>query len=367
MSVRQHRIAQLEGETLQINSSLLEEREKSERLAHQLAQLLPDRDELARLREEVRDLKEQLARAQELSEQAEARCQELEDQLQAAEEVAQAGEEAREEEKLQAALQEAAEAQAQADELREQLERLQQETGVKPQSTKAARRKLFAQRGGREKGFAELVAHKPPGEIAALLMRMELSGRDTDAHVAMREIASTYSIRKVGLLLIEADKLSRNLSRTILMGFGEARQPEDVLQLIRDFGSIAVGRGSNLANQVLTWFSWDRPVGDITKMVELLRAMEWDELATHCLNGAAMHQPPGQLVQLINEATGDRAALLEFTASSRNVDRLVPLIVRMRNSDDETLSELLAKLENNYPRKSADVRRMIEAVGPLAD
>lgn len=350
MQARQHRIAQLTSETMAINSSLLEERDRSERLEKEIKQLLPAKDELTTLREEVRALKEQLNRAQELSEQAEARCQELEDQLQAAEEAAQSGNEAREQEELQSALQEAAEAKAQADVLRELLEQIQKEAtpNSEPNPAKGPKRprRDFPLR---RKTYAEQVKDKPAAAIAAELVKMEISGQSSAAHRAISDIAEKFPIQKIGELIVKTSAMSESTSRTLLMGVGDYRSPAEIIALIRERGTEIVGRGSDLASQLILWFSWDRQAADIFKLVALLRHENWNELATECLAGAAQHQPPERLVHLIKSADpADRRTLLDFTASSRSTEKIVPLVAMMQDPKHvATTSELLTILKKS--------------------
>lgn len=369
MQLRQHRISQLTSDNLEINSSLLEEREKSKRLEGELLQLLPDADELSRLRDEVRELKEQLNRAHELSEQAEARCQELEEQLQAAEEVAQAGREAREQEELQAALQEAAEAKAQADELRELLERIKEEASPLQPTVVTMTPKRRTESAIRKKTFRERFAHKPVSEIASSLVKLDLSEDSAESHTASRDIAINYPVSKVGDLIVETSRLSEGLARALLMGFGDNRSPEEAISLIRDFGTEIVDRRSNLASQVVLWFAWERPAPDIFRLVALLREEGWNELATGCLASAAQHQQPGPLVELINRASpSDRKELIAFTASSRTPEKIVPLVARMREPKYvEIASELIEMIESQYPSKFMHVSSLLDAIGGLID
>ncbi|MFH9553309.1 hypothetical protein [Streptomyces sp. NPDC017435] len=366
MQIRQQRIAYLENETLQINSSLLEERAKSEALTDQLAQLTPSKEELSRLRKEVQELREQLTRSQELTEQADARCKKLENQLQSAEDAAQAGQEARNQEELRTALQEAAEAKAVADGLREELERLRGEskTSTPQRRIKGDARTVLRDLKRRKDPFAERIAEQPAEEIAATLMKMTLTGREKEASQAMRSIGANFPVKKVGEVVIQSDKVSITLSRAILMSFGETRNPQEMCELITNFGSMKIDRESNVAREAIIWFSWDRPPGDLTEMMTLLKEANWGELATECLMGAARHQPYKQLVEFISRTEGERGELIEFTIASREAEKLIPIIARMRSSGySSILDELLAKLEHSHPRKFTKVTEMLDRVG----
>jgi transcriptional regulator with XRE-family HTH domain len=361
MEVRQRRIAQLEIDTLELNSSLLEEKERVANLHAQLEIPNSSNEELDRLKEEVRELKEQLTRAQELSEQAEARCEELERQLREAEEVARSGQEAREQELLESALQEVAEARASADRFKDELERLK---NSQPE-TVHDRRKPPPQKPSPGRILADSATQRSPASVAAELARMSLSN-PLEAYHAEEVITRTCPIGTIGQIILEVNKLSGEVSRTLLMMTGQKRTAEDVFELIRDFGSHTIDRSANVGSDSVTWFTWNRDWQDIELLMHLLKGAQMGELATLGFIEAAKNQEPLVIAKTLREIPGNkREKFLGHLAVGRRDDKLLELLAVLQDTNIDLFSEVSAALEREAPERFEAISTKLNVLGML--
>ncbi|MFF8975354.1 helix-turn-helix domain-containing protein [Streptomyces cellulosae] len=366
MEARQRRIAELENEVLELNSSLLEERERSATVDQQVERFSATEEELARLREEVQELRQQLARAHELSEQAEARCERLEEQLAEAEDIARAGQEAREQERLETALQEAAEFKAIADRLREEMDQLRREapTRSEPDPPKA---KSKPKRPKPSEGqiLAAKMQIEPPAKIAAELVRLHITN-EMEAFRATDLVTRSYTIGEIGKIVLEVDKLSNELARSMLMMAGQKRTAVEIFELISTFGHNTVDGSSNVGRDAVTWYTWDADWEGIESLMRLLTEAGHHELASRCIIEAAKNQNSKNLAKLLEEIRGDeREFLLEAIARARNEEDLLELIVILQTSHASLFDEVSAKIESDAPQRSTGLSQKMEALGIL--
>ncbi|WP_328837741.1 helix-turn-helix domain-containing protein [Streptomyces europaeiscabiei] len=363
METRQRRIATLEVETLELNSSILEERNKSESLQRQVELIAPTEEELSKLRAEVRELKEQLVRAHELSEQAEARCEELEEQLREAEEGARSGQEAREQEQLGAALREAAEARSLADRLRDELEELRKETKAKKPNRSTPSAQPDSKNPTSEKLLTEMVLSKPPKELATELVRLHFLD-ELKAYSVLDGISRDYPLPKLGEVVLEIDKISTSLARTLMLMIGRARSPEDIFALIRDFGHHTIDDTSNLASSAVSWFTRNQDWSEIRSLMNLLRGAKWEEMAQQCIVDTSKNQSPQRFIATLEESSGaEREVLLRSLAHSRSNETLLELLSALNSSDTTLLVDVLRKIDEENPKRARSISRLLETLG----
>ncbi|WP_369041916.1 hypothetical protein [Streptomyces sp. Midd1] len=361
MEARQRRIAELENEALELNSSLLEEREKSAITNQQVDRLTAAEEELARLREEVQELRQQLARAHELSGQAEERCEQLEQQLTEAEDGARAGQEAREQERLEAALQEAAEFKAVADRLREEMNQLRREAPIRPEAVPPKEKRKPKPSEGQV--LATAMRTEPPEKVASELVRLHITD-DVEAFRAATEITRGYSVGKIGKIVLAVDKLSNELSRSLLMMTGQARTAAEIFELITTFGNNTIDGSSNVGRDAVTWYTWERDWKGIKSLMRRLTDTGHHELAARCIMEAAKNQPSKRLAKLLEDIRGDdREFLLQVIARGRNEEDLLELIVMLRTLNTDLYDEVSAAVERDAPLRHGVLSLKMKALG----
>ncbi|MEV8065968.1 helix-turn-helix domain-containing protein [Streptomyces sp. NPDC085995] len=362
VEVRQHRIAELELETLELNSSLLEERDRSAILLHQLEHTAPREEELATLREEVQELKEQLARAQEQSEQAEARCEELEQQLREAEEAAGAGKDVRDQEELEAALREAAEARSLADRLREELEEVRGES--KSMESRPSRPKMPKPTTPTPgELLAARAATLPVEEVAANLVKLDLAD-DIEEYKASLEIANSFPPAKLGTLVLALDKVSSSTARNFLLTVCTARSPEDIFILMRDYGHHTVDRDSNLASDTVNWFTRRRTWPEVRSLMNLLREAGLEELAQQCIVETGSNQGNTHLMESLRQSSAaERETLLQSVAQRRSDQKLLELVASLHESDSHLFAEVMTVISKEDPKRAKGLSQTLGALG----
>jgi transcriptional regulator with XRE-family HTH domain len=363
VEVRQRRIAVLEVETLELNSSLLEERDKSVILQKLADRIAPAEEELAKLREEVEELKAQLARAQELSEQAEARCEELEQQLREAEEAASSGQEVREQEQLKTALREAAEARSLAERLAEELKKVKSQSpsatqGASPPSERPTTRKPTP-----AEILIEAAPTRSPKELATDLVRLNLTD-DMEEHRATNEIARSYPLRQLGEVALELDKISNSMARSFMLAIASLRSAEDIFTLIQEFGQHTIDRSNNFASDAINWFTRRHNWPDIVSLINLLRGASMEELAQLCIANTGSNQATPLFVATLKESSGnERDMLLQNMAMDRSDDKLIELCSALYSSDSPLLLEVFTAIAEHHPKRAEKLSPILEAVG----
>ncbi|WP_217553011.1 helix-turn-helix transcriptional regulator [Streptomyces sp. GbtcB6] len=363
VEIRQHRIAMLELETLELNSSLLEERSKSTTLQRQLESAQATEDELGELRAEVQELKTQLGRAQELTQQAEARCEELEQQLREAEEAAISGQEAREQEQLEVALREASEARSLADRLREELEEVRNEIDIHEANTKPAAKQPTKTPLTPGEQLAKAALTMDPIDLAKELVRLNLSS-ELEEFRASNEIAMNYPLPNLGELILEIDKLSHSQARSLMLAIGRSRTPEDTYTLIRDFGHHTVDGSSNLGSDAVNWFTRGQDWPKIRSLMDILENAGWKELAQQCITDTGSNQENRRFINTLNETSGvERATLLRSSAQNRSAEKLLELLSILNTSDTNLLSDVLTSIVDENPKRAKDIQRILDTLG----
>ncbi|MFI6546007.1 hypothetical protein ACIBO9_22435 [Streptomyces prunicolor] len=367
VQLRQRRIAELEMEVLEVTSALRNEKAKRSELVIRIEEIGPAEDELARLRREVDELRDQLSSARQISEESEAKCADLEQRLAEAEEVARAGQEAREREQLEAALREAAEARSLADSLMEEL------TVLRQAKTEEARRKRTeateeAKRRAREQieKFTHEVISSSPEKLAITLLRVSTSGKDSELYQWTSTIGHSYPISLIGEMVKECSKILPSSTRSIIISFADTRTAQEAIQVVEEFGDIPMlGHGISLGEEVVTWFSWDRPWSDIDKLLRELRKSGRGELANLALRTAAENQNSRNFLKTVTSTEGDdRDTLIQYAGQYRTGEELIPLIAELYKSGQSMeLTKLLDSVRSNRPSEYAQTMDKAKKLG----